>query len=70
MGSVLISPRDDHFDSKLVESGPPPLLLSNGDYLFFYNSAELGWPDIGTSYNVGWLILSGSDPTQVILWIC
>jgi len=45
-----------------VESGPPPLLLSSGDYLFFYNSAELGWPDEGTAYHPGWVILDGKDP--------
>lgn len=39
IGKVILSPREDSFDSKLVESGPPPLQLSNGNYLFFYNSA-------------------------------
>jgi predicted GH43/DUF377 family glycosyl hydrolase len=39
IGDIFLSPRADHFDSRLVESGPPPLLLSTGDYLFFYNSA-------------------------------
>lgn len=66
-GSILLSPRTDNFDSQLVESGPPPLLLSTGDYLFFYNSAELNWPsDESTAYHVGWIILSGADPTQVL----
>lgn len=66
IGTILISPREDHFDSKLVESGPPPLLLSTGDYLFFYNSAEIGWPDdTNTAYHVGYLILDGKDPTQI-----
>lgn len=46
--------------------GPPPLLLSTGDYLFFYNSAEIGWPDdTNTAYHVGYLILDGKDPTQI-----
>lgn len=64
-GHILISPRPDHFDSKLVESGPPPMKLSTGDYLFLYNSASLGWPDDrnNSAYHVGWLILNGSDPT-------
>lgn len=44
-GSLFLQTREDKFDSKLVESGPPPLLLSNGDYIFFYNSATVGWPD-------------------------
>ncbi len=41
-GEVLIHPRVDFFDSRLVESGPPPLLLSSGDWLLLYNSAQLG----------------------------
>ncbi|CAM9147387.1 unnamed protein product, partial [Ectocarpus fasciculatus] len=66
-GDIILSTRDNHFDSQLVESGPPPLPLSNGDYLFFYNSAELGWPDDpATAYHPGWVILSGSDPTQIV----
>jgi predicted GH43/DUF377 family glycosyl hydrolase len=62
--------RSDHFDSYLVESGPPPLKLSDGNYLFFYNSAR----DVGPSekpgydleYNVGFLILDGADPTKIL----
>lgn len=65
-GKVFIETRADHFDSKLVESGPPPLLLSTGDYLFFYNSASAGWPDADNSaYNPGWVILDGTDPTVI-----
>lgn len=67
VGDVLISPRPENFDSRLVESGPPPLKLSDGNYLFFYNSAELGWPEIAdTAYHVGWVILSGEDPTKIL----
>ncbi len=40
-GQPLIQVRSDSFDSQLVESGPPPLELENGNYLFFYNSAML-----------------------------
>ena len=66
IGEIFLSPRADHFDSRLVESGPPPLLLSNGDYLFIYNSAEKGWPeDPKTAYHVGWVILDGKDPTII-----
>ena len=62
-----MSPRKDHFDSKLVESGPPPLQLSDGNYLFIYNSAEVGWPDDrNTAYHVGWVILDGSDPRKIL----
>ena len=66
IGTTLLQVRPDHFDSKLVESGPPPLLLSSGDYLFFDNSAQVGWPDdLSTSYNVGWVIFDGADPTSI-----
>ncbi|RYG59889.1 hypothetical protein EON64_19775, partial [archaeon] len=66
VGTVILSPRADHFDSRLVESGPPPLQLSNGDYLFLYNSAQLGWPDdTTTAYHVGWAILDGQNPALV-----
>ena len=62
-----MSPRKDHFDSRLVESGPPPLLLEDGNYLFLYNSAEEGWPDDRSkAYHVGWVILDGKDPTKIV----
>lgn len=65
-GKVFIETRADHFDSKLVESGPPPLQLLNGDYIFFYNSATLGWPDeAGSAYHPGWVILDGKDPSVI-----
>lgn len=66
-GEILLSPRADAFDSRLVESGPPPLLLDDGNYLFFYNSAQLGWPeDPATAYHVGWVILDGRDPSRIL----
>lgn len=46
----FIEPRQDMFDSVLVESGPPPLRLSNGNYLFFYNSARDGFPSERPGY--------------------
>lgn len=41
---LLITPRPNMFDSVLVESGPPPLKLTNGNYFFIYNSARYGYP--------------------------
>ena len=65
-GKVFIETREDHFDSKLVESGPPPLQLRNGDYIFFYNAATVGWPDEpGSAYHPGWVILDGNDPSVI-----
>lgn len=58
---VFIAPREDSFDSQLVESGPPPMLLSTGDYIFFHNSA-----DKNTSYHPEYVIINGTDPTQIV----
>lgn len=44
--------RQDKFDSHLVESGPPPLKLDDGNYLFFYNSARDGYPSERPGYSL------------------
>lgn len=49
---TLIQPRSDHFDSKLVESGPPPLKLTDGNYFFIYNSARSGYPSPRPGYDL------------------
>lgn len=62
---TIIGTRDGYFDSALVESGPPPLRLSDGKYIFLYNSARVanrpspkqGWD---LEYNVGYAIINGS----------
>ncbi|CAF1345969.1 unnamed protein product [Adineta steineri] len=67
----LLRTRSDHFDSELVEAGPEPLKLSDNNYLFLYNSARKttiptpkpGWE---LQYNLGWAILNGNDPTEVL----
>jgi predicted GH43/DUF377 family glycosyl hydrolase len=69
--AVLLKTRPDHFDSALVESGPQPLKLSDKNYLFLYNSGQHtnipnpkpGW---NVQYNLGWAILNGDDPTQIL----
>lgn len=67
IGEIFIETRSDNFDSKLVESGPPPIQLSNGDYLFIYNSATVGWPDDPASaYHPGWVILDKSNPLTIL----
>lgn len=62
--------RSDHFDSLMVEGGPPPLKLSDGNLLYIYNSARTGFPSpkpgYNLQYNVGWLILDGTNPTRII----
>jgi lysosomal acid phosphatase len=73
-GNFLIKTRNESFDSNLVESGPTPLKLNTGDYLFIYNSARAGYPSVKPEgngvwqlqYNIGYAILAGTDPTQVL----
>jgi len=67
---VWMPVRPDSFDSTLVEAGPMPLLLSDGNYLFIYNSARSGYPSAKPGYqlqyNVGWAVLDGNDPTKIL----
>jgi len=69
-GKLILEIRKDSFDSNLVESGPSPLRLSTGDFLFIYNSARNGYPSVKPAwdlqYNIGFAILSGIDPLNVI----
>lgn len=67
---LFMEVRPNSWDSALVEAGPMPLRLSNGDYLFIYNSARHGYhskkPGYDFQYNVGYLILDGNDPTKIL----
>jgi len=62
--------RPNSFDSALCEAGPEPLPLSDGNLLFIYNSARHGYksqkPGWDLQYNVGWVVLNGSNPTQIL----
>jgi len=62
--------RPNAFDSGLIEAGPRPMRLSTGDYLLIYNSAQHGHPSpkkgYDFQYNVGYAILNGSDPSQIL----
>jgi hypothetical protein len=41
--------------------------MDDGNYLFFYNSAEVGWPDnYNASHHPGWVILDGKDPSKIL----
>jgi len=67
---IIIPTRKDKFDSFLVEAGPMPLPLSNGNYLFLYNSARGGYPSKKPAwtlqYNVGWVIIDKNDPSKIL----
>jgi predicted GH43/DUF377 family glycosyl hydrolase len=62
LNSSFIVPRPDKFDSFLVEAGPPPLFLSDGNIIFFHNSANATMH----AYHPGFVIINGSDPTQIL----
>jgi len=67
---IFLPVRPDGFDSGLVEAGPMPLKLTDGNYLFIYNSAQHNHsspkPGYDFQYNVGWAVLNGSRPDQVL----
>lgn len=48
-----------------VESGPPPMRLSTGDYIFFINSWNGDFPK-PPGYQPAWVILSGKDPSRIV----
>jgi predicted GH43/DUF377 family glycosyl hydrolase len=56
----VLSPRPHHFDSKLTEPGPPPVITSQG-ILLVYNGA-----DDNLVYSTGWVLFDKVDPTRVI----
>lgn len=65
---TFMEPRPDCWDAKGVAAGPQPELLSNGDYFYIYN-IDTGFPyhpnPLGRCA-IGWAILNGSDPTQIV----
>jgi len=67
---IFLPTREDGFDSGLVEAGPMPLRLTDGNYLFIYNSARHNFkspkPGYDFQYNVGYAILNGTDPTNIL----
>lgn len=56
----VLQPRPRHFDSLLVEPGPPPILTEQG-ILLLYNGA-----DEDSAYASGQVLLDRSNPTRVI----
>jgi predicted GH43/DUF377 family glycosyl hydrolase len=52
--------RADHFDSRVVEPGPPPMMTADG-ILLLYNGA-----DDALVYRTGWALFDRDDPTRVL----
>ena len=79
-GDLFLEPRSDSFDSQGVESGPPPMQLSDGNYFFhiqqvriqdsFLLTASVGmktWPtDATAQYHAAWVVLDGSLPSTIV----
>jgi predicted GH43/DUF377 family glycosyl hydrolase len=61
VNDTFLAPRPGSFDDKLVESGPPPMALSDGNYVFFFNTMNST-----DCYAPSWAVLSGSDPLVVL----
>jgi predicted GH43/DUF377 family glycosyl hydrolase len=60
LDAPVLGRRPGHFDSRVVEPGPPPLMLPEGIFLV-YNGA-----DDRLVYRTGWALFDRSDPTRVI----
>jgi len=66
-GSVWLPTRTDSWDNLLVEAGPMPMRLSDGNYLFIYNSAySSSGKQPFESYSAGFVILDKDDPTIIL----
>jgi predicted GH43/DUF377 family glycosyl hydrolase len=52
--------RPDHFDSRVVEPGPPPIMTKDG-ILLLYNGA-----DDSLVYRTGWALFDRDDPTHLL----
>lgn len=64
----FIARRPGAFDNNLVEAGPPPMVLADGNMVFFHNSDNATNAPTGDfwAYNPGWVILDGADPTRIL----
>lgn len=56
----VLSSRHGMFDAKVVEPGPPPVILPQG-ILLIYNGA-----DEHLVYSTGWVLFDRDDPTKVL----
>ncbi|CAF1266915.1 unnamed protein product [Didymodactylos carnosus] len=70
-GKTFLQIRPNYFDSELVEPGPEPRKISDGNYLFLYNSGRQvstpnSKPNWHREYNVGWAIMDKNDPMNIL----
>lgn len=57
----VLSPREGRYDARLVEPGPPPLLLPDQGIWLGYNAA-----DLNRRYTFSQVLLDPNDPTRVL----
>ena len=65
----LLRPRPGHFDSSFPETGPPPVLTSNGIVVLYNgkNAATGGSPDLGpNAYAAGEALFDLKDPSHLL----
>ena len=62
VNETYITPRGDAFDNALVEAGPSPMKLNDGNLIFFHNSDN----STRSCYNAEFAVISGDDPTVVL----
>ena len=60
LDAPVLGRREGAFDSRVVEPGPPPLMLPEGIFLV-YNGA-----DDRLVYRTGWVLFDRNDPTRVL----
>ncbi len=61
-GQYVITPRKNHWDSKKIGAGAPPIKTKDG-WLFIYQS--VGYQD-SSRYKIGAMVLDKNDPTKVL----
>lgn len=63
---VALEGRPGMFDSGYCEAGAPPALLSDGNYLFTYDTIINDGGAGRHGWAAGWAVLNGSNPRQVL----
>jgi predicted GH43/DUF377 family glycosyl hydrolase len=71
LGDTFITSNPGSFDQDLIEPGPQPLQLDNGNWIMLYNGAKkslLGSPkpNYDLVYGIGYVIFDQSKPPKVL----
>jgi len=64
LATPVIKTRGDHFDSNLVEPGPPPFYTKDGIMVIYNSNGGDGGPH--KDYNVGAVLFDKNDPTKML----